>query len=46
MAFKDRIKDTQLFYMLYLINGASYDQSVHETHIISHNWPFSLPYKV
>ena len=26
---------------LCLINGASYDQSLHEIHIVSHIWPFS-----
>ena len=34
------------FYRLYLINSTSYDQSLYETHIVSHMWPFSLPYKV
>ena len=31
---------------LYLINGASYDQSLYEIHIVSHIWPFSLPYDI
>ena len=29
-----------------LINGASYDQSLYEIHIVSHIWPFSLPYNI
>ena len=31
---------------LCLINSASYDQSLYEIHIISHIWPFSLPYNI
>ena len=31
---------------LCLINGASYDQSLYEIHIVSHIWPFSLPYNI
>ena len=33
---------------LCLINGASYDQNLYEIHIyvVSHVWPFSLPYNV
>ena len=30
------------FNMLYLINSTSYDQSLYETHIVSHILPFSL----
>ena len=26
--------------------GTSYDESLYETHIVSHIWPFSLPYKI
>ena len=29
-----------------LINGASYDQSLCEIHIVSHIWPFILPYDI
>ena len=36
----------QTFKELCLINGASYDQSLHEIHIASHIWPFSLPYNM
>ena len=33
---------------LHLINGTSYNQSLYETHIVSHIilWPFSLPYNI
>ena len=39
-------KDHRNFNMLYLINSASYNQSLYETHIVSHIWRFSLPYKI
>ena len=31
---------------LYLVNGALYDQSLCETHIVNNIWPFSLPYSI
>ena len=31
---------------LCLINGASYNKSLYEIHIVSHIWPFSLPYNI
>ena len=32
--------------MLCPINGASYDQSLYDSYIVSHIWPFSLPYDI
>ena len=40
------ISRSQTFKGLCLINGASYDESLYEIHIISHIWPFSLPYHI
>ena len=34
------------FKWLYLINGAAYYKNLHEIHIVSHIWPFSLPYNI
>ena len=31
---------------LCLINGASYNRNLYEIHIVSHIWPFSLPYNI
>ena len=37
---------SQTFQGVCLINGASFDQSLCEIHIVSHIWPFSLPYNI
>ena len=37
------IQGHEIFKKLYLINGACYDQSLYETHIGNHKWPFNLP---
>ena len=34
------------FKRLCLINGALYYQSLYEIHLVSHIWPFSLPYDI
>ena len=36
----------QIFKELFLINGASYDQSLYEIHIARHMWTFVLPYNM
>ena len=36
LTFKGQIKYNLVFNGLYLMNGACYDQSLHETHIVSH----------
>ena len=40
------ISSSQTFQGVCLINGASYDQSLCEIHIVGHIWPFSLPYNI
>ena len=37
---------SQILQGLFLINGTSYDQSLYEIHIVSHIWPFSLPFNI
>ena len=36
MTFKGQIKVREFFNGLYLLNGACYDKSLYETHIVSH----------
>ena len=40
------VKSGQTFKGVCFINGASYDQTLCEIHIVSHIWPFSLPYNI
>ena len=30
----------------FLIDGTSYDPSLYEIHLVSHIWPFSLPFNI
>ena len=42
MTFRGQIKYNCAFIRLYLLNGACYDQSLHETHIVSHIYCISV----
>ena len=45
MTFKGQLKAAELSTGC-IVNGASYDQSLYETYIVSHIWPLSLPYNI
>ena len=36
----------EIYLHWYLRNGACYDQSLYETHMVSHIWSFSLPHDI
>ena len=45
MTFIGQIKYNCAFNRLYLLNGACYDQSLHETHVVSHIYCISVDLK-
>ena len=44
----DTIYDISIHIMTFDLHGVSYDQRLHETHIVhlNHIWPFSLPHHI